>query len=234
MLQNTFLHIPGYSENSEEALWKGKIMTWDEFIAHSKDAKAKEHILESKERLSQKDSMFFANHMLHRHHWRAYPDFMDKCCFLDIETTGLSRDYHTLTMIGVYNGTQSKVFIDGKNMDEFQEEIKKYEFMVTFNGYMFDVPFIRAKMPHVRLPHLHADLRFVLKSLGYTGGLKRIEKELGIKRSEETDGMDGFQAVRLWYKYKNGDNGALKKLIQYNIEDIENLKFLMEMSYSEF
>ena len=39
--------------------------------------------------------------------------------------------------------------------------------------------------------------------------IKRIEKEIGITRSEEVEGVDGFEAVRLWKRYQKvlGQNG---------------------------
>jgi hypothetical protein len=45
--------------------------------------------------------------------------------------------------------------------------------------------------------------------LGYRGGLKYIEKKFGISRDQEIDGMDGYDAVRLWQAYQWGDEAAL-------------------------
>jgi len=149
----------------------------------------------------------------------------------DIETTGLSRDRNKITTIGIYDGKKSKVFIRRKNIDEFQKEIKKYSTIITFNGRCFDIPFIRAKYPKIRFNQLHIDLRFVLAELGYKGGLKRIEKVLGVGRDDEIDGVDGYEAVKLWYRYRKGDEEALKKLVKYNIADVVNLKELMEFAY---
>jgi hypothetical protein len=61
-----------------------------------------------------------------------------------------------------------------------------------------------------------------------SGGLKNIEKKLGLKRAEEIEDIDGFEAVRLWKRYKKGDLEALELLKKYNEEDIINLKFLIE------
>ena len=103
---------------------------------------------------------------------------------------------------------------------------------MTFNGYCFDIPFIKAKMPDIDFSQFHVDLRFALKSLGYSGGLKKIEKKMGIHRASDLDGMTGWDAVKLWHRYKrDNDENALDTLIRYNIEDIENLKTLMDFSY---
>ena len=63
--------------------------------------------------------------------------------------------------------------------------------------------------------------------------LKRIEKDLNIFRDPEIDGMDGYDAVRLWKAYEWGDRAALDRLIQYNRADIVNLEPLMEMGYHQ-
>ena len=95
------------------------------------------------------------------------------------------------------------------------------------------MPFIRGELSGADMDLFHVDLRFEMRKLGYMGGLKRIEKMLGIQRSEETQGMDGFEAVALWKRYERGDKGALKLLMDYNREDVENLKPLMEFAYEK-
>ena len=54
---------------------------------------------------------------------------------------------------------------------------------------------------------------------------------VGIARSAETDGLDGWEAVRLWNEHLMGRPHALKLLIEYNREDVVNLERLMRMAY---
>ena len=236
MLVNTFLHIPYVSEKTEQRLWREGIMTWDDILdkeisIHHSDI-IKRYVLLSKENYLSKNHEFFSRRLLSKYHWRAYDDFKDNTCFLDIETTGLDRNRDELTVIGLYTGTTSKVFINGINMDAFKDEIKKYSFIVTFNGALFDLPFIRTKFPDLTFNHFHADLRFIMRRLGYTGGLKKIEKSLGIQRESDLDGMTGLDAVRLWHKYKReNDKKALDTLVRYNTADIRNLKTMIEFAY---
>ena len=57
------------------------------------------------------------------------------------------------------------------------------------------------------------------------GGLKSVEKQLGIER-RLTD-MNGWEAVRLWWRYvESFDLEALNKLLEYNKEDVVNLRIL--------
>jgi uncharacterized protein YprB with RNaseH-like and TPR domain len=92
---------------------------------------------------------------------------------------------------------------------------------------------IRRFFPNISLPAVHIDLRYLLKRLGYRGGLKKIEKELNIVRDTEIDGMNGYDAVLLWKAYQLGDQKALERLIKYNTADIVNLEPLMEIGYQE-
>jgi len=90
------------------------------------------------------------------------------------------------------------------------------------------MPMIRSRFHYNIFNHVHVDLRFPLSRLGFTGGLKRIEERLKIVRPEETQGLDGWDAVRLWREYEAGSREALELLLKYNREDIVNLEPLME------
>jgi uncharacterized protein YprB with RNaseH-like and TPR domain len=80
-------------------------------------------------------------------------------------------------------------------------------------------------------PQLHVDLCFALKRLGYSGGLKRIEEKLGIDRTEETRGLSGWDAVRLWRMYRAGNEKALEVLLTYNREDVLHMENLLQWAY---
>ena len=59
------------------------------------------------------------------------------------------------------------------------------------------------------------------------GGLKCVERQLRIPR--RLTEINGSEAVRLWQRYVNGyDEGALATLLEYNREDVTNLKVLKE------
>ncbi len=60
------------------------------------------------------------------------------------------------------------------------------------------------------------------------GGLKGVERQLGLKR--KLPDMNGYQAVRLWWKYVDSfDLDALNTLLEYNKEDVINLKTLRDI-----
>ena len=98
--------------------------------------------------------------------------------------------------------------------------------IITYNGKSFDVPFIERYFD-IQLNQAHIDLRYILASLGYKGGLKSCEIQLGFNRGDLTD-IDGFFAVLLWYDYlKNRNEKALETLLAYNIQDVLTLEMLM-------
>ncbi|MFB6075572.1 MAG: ribonuclease H-like domain-containing protein [Candidatus Aenigmatarchaeota archaeon] len=241
MLRKTFLHIPGIGEKTEQKIWSNEIYTWNDFLnlkhtlnmGPSKLQRIEDYVKRSIQSHKENDYQFLLSNFPNNIHWRSYNDLRDKCCFLDIETTGLDSKRNDLTVIGLYDGIESKFFIRGKNLGEFRDEIQKYDLVVTFNGKRFDVPFIQEKFVNLDFNMFHIDLMYELKKLGYSGGLKKIEKNLGIKRAENVDEVDGREAVRLWKKYVKGNDNALDTLIDYNREDIVNLKEIMEFTYDK-
>jgi predicted nuclease with RNAse H fold len=160
--------------------------------------------------------------------WRLYPEFKRKTAFVDIETTGLSLYYDKITLIGIYDGRNYRAYIAGHNLDDFRDDVRQYGLIVTFNGSLFDLPFLRKAFPSLGLPG-HVDLRFFLRRLGFSGGLKSIEKRTGVTRPEEINDFDGFDATILWNRYVHGNADALRLLVEYNRADVVNLRALMEM-----
>jgi uncharacterized protein YprB with RNaseH-like and TPR domain len=163
--------------------------------------------------------------------WRLFPEFRDSTAYLDIETTGLDRHFNEISTIAVYDGQDIKTYVQGQNLDDFIEDIQKYKVIVSYNGKSFDVPFIENYF-NIRLNHAHIDLRYILHSLGFRGGLKGCERQLGMDRGDLSD-IDGFFAVLLWDDYqKTGDQKTLDTLLSYNIQDTINLENLMVTAYN--
>ena len=61
---------------------------------------------------------------------------------MDIETTGLDRYFNDITTIALYNGKSIQTYVQGQNLEDFIEDIQKYNVIVTYNGKCFDIPFI--------------------------------------------------------------------------------------------
>jgi uncharacterized protein YprB with RNaseH-like and TPR domain len=238
MLTNTYVHIPGIGPTTERSIWRSGIESWDDFLEKHqrvKTAGTKKRLLlsgveESIDQLSRGNHIYFARRLRPKDHWRAYRHFKEETAFVDIETTGLCANLDRITMIGIYNGNDTKTYIRGIDLEEAPYELVKYKQLITFNGARFDLPFIEHEFPGF-FDHLHVDLLYPLRRAGYSGGLKRIECTLEIKRSDETKGITGFDAVRLWNRYECGDEEALDILVRYNREDVMNLERIIEMVY---
>ena len=238
MLERTFIHVQGVGPKTEQQLWAQGIHTWQDFHDRGEEALSpRMHRLMGKtieaSLKHREDISFFSDRLPSGEMWRVFDAFKEKAVYLDIETTGYMQDGADITVIGLYDGGNIQTFVNGMNMEDFETAIACYDLVITFNGASFDLPFIRNCFPGITLPAGHIDLRFALKKLGYTGGLKRIEKELEITRGNDIEGVDGFEAIRLWYAYQQGDKKALDTLIEYNNADIVNLHPLMELGFRE-
>jgi uncharacterized protein YprB with RNaseH-like and TPR domain len=241
MLENTFLHIPKIGPVSEKSLWEKGIRTWDDLlddragrlIASKRYETMVDHVLASKQSIADGNPSFFASGMSHQHIWRIFPHFRNRTAYLDIETTGFINEYGTyITTIVLLDKNGIRWYVHGDNLAEFKDDIFDYDVLVTYNGKTFDVPFIERQFG-IRLPHVQIDLRYLLKNLGYSGGLKACERQLGISRGK-LDGLDGYMAVLLWRDFKkNGNREALETLLAYNIEDVVNLEKLAVIVYNQ-
>ena len=153
--------------------------------------------------------------------------------YLDIETTGLSWFYNDITVVGIYlvNGSENRlVQLVGREVtrDNLLEAINGVNTIYTYNGSRFDLPFIRASLGVDLTYHYHHhDLMYDCWLNNLYGGFKSVEQQLGIPR--QLKGISGWDAVILWWRYQNnGDRKALTTLLQYNKEDVVNLKVLRE------
>lgn len=237
MLDSTYIHCPGVGPKTERKIWDLGANTWAQYLSDpngwslSSVAKSRiEPVVEqSLERLAERDFAWFARNVPQREHWRAYPLFSDNIAYLDIETTG-GMEASDLTVIGLYEGAEVRQFVKGRDLHLFPEALRDKAMIVTFFGSGFDLPFLRNALG-MDFPQLHVDLCFALKRLGLSGGLKKVEDKLGIDRTEETAGLSGWDAVRLWRMYQAGNEQALELLLTYNREDVLHMENLLQWAY---
>jgi uncharacterized protein YprB with RNaseH-like and TPR domain len=153
--------------------------------------------------------------------------------YLDIETTGLSPWHNEITVIGIHtcNGDKTNfIQLVGEDIttESLLEVLDGVDTIHTYNGSRFDLPFIDSKLG-VNLAKLfkHYDLMYACWNRNLYGGFKGVERQLGIER--KLTEINGYEAVRLWWRYINDyDEKALGILLEYNKEDVLNLKALKE------
>lgn len=238
MLRSTFCHLPGIGAAGEKSLWAAGVRSWDDVADEASAAcrrgptrALRRHIDLSRRHLEAGDCRWFADALPAREHWRLFGEFRRAAAYIDIETTGLSSAHSVVTTIALYDGRNIRHYVRGENLEQFARDIGDYALIITFNGKTFDLPFLREAMG-VRLDQPHIDLRYVMRALGYRGGLKAVERALGIDRGGLHD-VDGYAAVLLWHQYRRtGNPRALETLLAYNICDVLNLETLLVRAYN--
>ena len=153
--------------------------------------------------------------------------------YLDIETTGLSPRDCDITVVGVYiHGEDVTRFIQlvGKDItsESILDTLKGIDILYTYNGSRFDLPFIYSSLG-INLAKIfkHCDLMYDCWRDNLYGGLKSVEMHLGIGRRLKE--INGYEAVKLWWRYVDlFDLDSLNLLLEYNKEDVINLKALKD------
>jgi len=243
MLTSSFCFAKGLNPEQERALWAKGITSWQLARAHqdevaalfgvSRAGKLIELINAAEAARTAGDAAWFKTNWPLEEAWRLWNGYTtrEQIALVDIETTGLTPGYDQITVIGLADGARSRVFVAGKpqpgdeGLDAFCAAIKAYRLIVTFNGHKFDLPFIerhfRDQSFHFELPHL--DVIYPARASGLSGGLKDMEKAVGIVRSDDIKDMRGLEAIQLWGQWKQGDLKAYQRLTTYCKADCVNL-----------
>ena len=153
--------------------------------------------------------------------------------YLDIETDGLRHD-SKVTVVGVHRNGKTRTLVSGIDLDSdsLGRALEGTKLLVTFNGRSFDIPLLDFNFPFVvpRVPHF--DLRHGCARIGLRGGLKKVERDVGIGRPKEVDYVTGEEAAYLWKLWeRKGNQNALNLLRRYNEEDTRNLEPLARYAY---
>jgi uncharacterized protein YprB with RNaseH-like and TPR domain len=237
MLRHTFCHIPGIGPKTERDFWKAGLTSWQEVLEQnaavsiSRRRSCLEHLRESARHYDDGDPAYFAERLHAAQQWRYFADFRSSCAYVDIETTGMISGLDQVTTICLYDGTRIQTYVRGENLDAFPADIGRYRVLVTYNGKCFDVPFLE-RCFRIKLNHAHIDLRYVLKGVGISGGLKSCERQLGLVRPGMEE-VDGFMAVQLWDEYRRRkEPRARETLLAYNVHDTVNLEALLVKAHN--
>ena len=241
MLTSTFLHVPQVGDETERRLWASGVSTWEDALASLETISIgtadrglfRKTVEESRLALDERRHQYFSAKLGLRDAWRAFPDFRDDVVYLDIETDG-GKEGESITMIGLHDRNGTTTLVKGQDLENFRDIISRYAMIVTFFGSGFDLPMLEKRFRGMKFDQIHLDLCPTLRRVGIRGGLKKIEKHVGLARPDEAEGLTGWDAVKLWRRYERyGDAKALNTLIAYNREDVVNLEPLAEICYAE-
>ncbi|TKX74767.1 exonuclease [Halorubrum sp. GN11_10-6_MGM] len=234
-IENSFIPVEGVGETTERRLWERGVTTWDDFdpavdvpgMGATTTDRIESFIAEALARLDDGDSAYFDRTFPSGERWRLYENFREETCFFDIETTGLDERRDRVTTVSFHQGGETTTLVAGDDLTarRLREQFADASLLATFNGARFDVPFLETSFD-VEIDTPHLDLMYPAKRIGLSGGLKPIEKQLGIERDRPD--ISGRDAVRLWREYERGDEAALETLVSYNREDTVNLRTLAD------
>ncbi|MBW2971345.1 ribonuclease H-like domain-containing protein [Candidatus Woesearchaeota archaeon] len=242
MIRRTFLFLDRISNRTEQNIWDQGIDDWEDFIKAKKvkgiGTKVKPHhnrkLMDARKQLYSFNSAYFSQLLPQSEHWRLYEFFKEECCFIDIETSTVQSDGY-ITIVSLYNGIETKTMVRNINLDfgKLKQELKNYKMIVSFNGSVFDMPFLEKQYPGILPAIPHFDLRHACQRLGLKGGLKQIEKTLGLReRNKVIERIYNGDPLKLWRMYLgSGDRYYLHLLVEYNEEDVINLKPIADYLY---
>lgn len=241
VIRNTFVLLPSVGPKKEKAIWESGVRTWNDFVLAEKvstmkpEAKSRSDsiLCQAMELLDEGECGALADMTPKGEHWRLFGDFRDNAKYLDIETDGLDRN-SLVTVVTIHSRKETVTLTHGIDLDPetLSDALDGTDILVTFNGSCFDVPVLRNSFPTVDLDMPQFDLRFASRKVGYRGGLKPLEIDMGIRRADEIDGMDGADAVRLWKMWeRHEDRDSLDILTEYNRADTVNLETIADSIY---
>lgn len=180
--------------------------------------------------------------------WERYFGGMSFCVF-DIETLGLNPAFCPVVLAGVMTVESSGDCLLTQYFAETPEDEKdllktlgeylnRFDFILTYNGRHFDVPFIKKRAEACGLADFsvtpynldlylvirgHSSLRHILKSLRQSS----VEEYMGLS-SKRFDEISGKESVDLYREYlKCSDSGhkaaLMDKILLHNHDDLMQL-----------
>ena len=177
-----------------------------------------------------------------------------KFAVLDIETTGLSPNFSSIILVGL-------IVFDGKNTylhqlfaETPQEEkeiiietdnlIREVDYIITYNGRMFDIPFLNKRSEKYNLKFtqiFNFDLFIIMK---YYSDLPKLIKSMSQKSLEvfaglsdaREDKISGGESVELYSQYQATHSpNILSQILLHNSDDIRQLFQLVKLvKHSDF
>lgn len=164
--------------------------------------------------------------------------------YFDIETTGLNRQKHPIILIAAGFFKDKTVEIrqycaentgqEKEILSAFVKDIRSVEHLVSFNGKVFDAPFLDTAFARHHIPFQissksHEDLLVFLRPLKKIWlfdnlKLKSVEQFFGIRRKDTISGKDSIDLYRAYLRHPNP--AYLHNILLHNYEDVKHLSIL--------
>jgi len=174
----------------------------------------------------------------------------DKALFIDIETTGLSKENTSLYLIGCgyYDGNDfhTRLFFADDPSEELEiienylEFAQNYTHLFHFNGIKFDIPYLQYKANKYNLGDIFANLNQIdvyqlckpLRYLLFPQSMRQkcIEDFLQITREDKYNGGELIAVYHDYVRFRRPEDFV--SLITHNREDVLGMhKILPILSY---
>lgn len=228
MIDQTFLHLSGVGPVTEERIRQRGIRDWSIALANpellpfgpKRIGRLLRELKKCSKALENDELGWLIEQIPPREQWRILGHYFDRASYFDIETSGLSYVDYITVIVCLHQGRLYR-FVQGENLDDFLELLDEITLLVSFNGNSFDIPQLLKAWHIPKLPCPHLDLRWLCYHCGWRGGLKQVEKTLGITRPIDLAGVDGAEAVWLWRRWHyDQDHAAREKLVRYCAGDV--------------
>ncbi len=186
------------------------------------------------------------------YHSKIYDEYFGglKVCVLDIETTGLNPNRSEVILGGLLVPGEEcaeviQYFADREGSEEsllkeYGDALSLADVLITYNGYSFDLPFMRQRLrkhglgypfDHIqyfdlyRALHYYSRMREVLPNLKQ----KSIEVFLGLSPLRQ-DEISGGESVALYDEYlRSGSVAAREKVLLHNRDDLVQLASIVRI-----
>ena len=232
MITEALLHCPGIGPRRLGRLHERNIRSWNDIQARRDELPSglRDAILHEVDRcvtaLDSNDISYFVSNFHPKDRWRILAHYLNDISCFDIETTDLEYDAR-ITVIVCWHENQLHSYVEHENLDDFLELLDDVRLLVSFNGSSFDVPRVLDSFHIPALPCPHLDLRWLCYHHGYSGGLKRITRDIGIARPHDLAEANGQHAIQLWNRWQTfADRVARDRLVRYCGSDVLLLPML--------
>lgn len=163
--------------------------------------------------------------------WFTFPEY--KIGYFDIEVDNLKADFGTVLTWAIKD-KGGEVFVDSITRDEllsddcdrrvvesFVNKMNEYKIIVGYYSTMFDLPFMRSKALHYRIPFpefgdiFHWDIYYTVRSK-FNLSRKSLESAC------DYFGIKGKTPIEreVWRRAKYGHPDAISTVIDHNIADV--------------
>ena len=187
-----------------------------------------------------------ATEALRRIGWNGRKFDIEKCLFIDTETTGLSGGAGTVAfLVGVGYISRGFMTVEQFFMKDYSDEpemlyrlkalMEKFDCAVSFNGKSFDMPLLRSRFTMNRMKDYPDLFDLDLLTPARRAWKLRLEscrlcnleeRVLGMQRDGDIPGSEVPQ--RYFDFLKTGDMSLVDDIIKHNYQDIVSLGLLMD------